>query len=333
MLAPVTELHYEGRELLALNIESAARYPAFVAELADATGLDAGYRACGTVQAAWDAADLADLRALHAFQQSLGLASRLLTSRELRELSPALAPGLPGGLWAEGDHQVDPRRLHAALVAAAAAAGVAQRRGQVATVDLIGDRVTGVTLADGTRLAAGVTVVAAGAWARLVGGLPDDVRPPVRPVKGQTVRLRGPADLLPHVVRGAVKGNAVYVVPRTDGEIVVGASSEEAGFDVRPRAGAVYDLLRDAATLVPPLTETTFVGVDTGLRPGTPDNDPILGPARVPGLVLATGHFRNGVLLTPVTGDEIAAVVAGGPVAPILAAFGPDRFARKEAAA
>src|SRR5262249_49502484 len=179
MLAPVPELHYEGRELPALNVDSAARYPAFVAELADLTGIDPGYRRCGTVQAAWDAADLADLRALHAFQASLGIASRLLTSRELRELSPALAAGLPGGLWAEGDHQVDPRRLHAALRAAVAAAGAAERPGRVATIDVTGERVEGVTLADGTRITAGVTVLAAGAWSRGLGGLPDDVRPPV----------------------------------------------------------------------------------------------------------------------------------------------------------
>jgi len=229
-------------------------------------------------------------------------------------------------------------------------------------------------------------VLAAGAWSRAVGGLPEDLRPPVRPVKGQTLRLRGPADHLTHVVRGSVKGNAVYIVPRADGEIVVGASSEEAGFDDRPRTGPVYELLRDAATLVPALTETTFVEVDTGLRPATPDNAPILGPTRLPGLVMATGHYRNGVLLTPVTADEIAALVAGdsnagpdadgpdardrkaadpdasgrnadgsgaarprgsgvpagglpagdqgtGPPGPILAAFGPDRFDRKEAAA
>ena len=123
MLAPVTELHFEGRELLALNLESAARYPAFAAELAELTGIDVGFRRCGTVAVGWDAADLAAMRQLHAFQRSLGVESALLTSRELRELEPALAAGLPGGLWAENDHQVDNRKLHAALLTAVEQAG------------------------------------------------------------------------------------------------------------------------------------------------------------------------------------------------------------------
>ena len=327
MLAPVTELHYEGRDLLALNVESAARYPAFAAELTDATGLDIGYRTCGTVQVAWDAADLADLRALHAFQASLGITSELLTARELRGVSPVLAAGLPGGLWAAGDHQVDNRRLRAALLAASCQAGVDVRPGRVARIDATDDRVSGVTLADGTRLTGGHTVLAAGAWSRGIEGLPEDVRPPVRPVKGQTIRLRAAPDLLTHVVRGSVKGHHVYVVPRANGELVVGASSEEAGFDVRPRTGAVYDLLRDATALIPELSEVTFTEVSTSVRPGSPDNAPLIGPTRLDGLVIATGHYRNGILLTPVTADEITTLITDGTVPAILTAFAPDRFA------
>jgi glycine oxidase len=327
MLAPVTELHYEGRDLLALNVESAARYPAFAAELADFTGRDIGYRTCGTVQVAWDAADLANLRALHAFQASLGVTSELLTGRELRSVSPVLAAGLPGGLWAKGDHQVNNRRLRAALFAATSHAGVDVRPGRVARIDATDDRVSGITLSDGTRIPGGHTVLAAGAWSRGIDGLPDDVRPPVRPVKGQTIRLQAPPDLLTHVVRGSVKGHHVYVVPRANGEIVVGASSEEAGFDVRPRTGVVYDLLRDATALIPELSEVTFTEVSTSVRPGSPDNAPLIGPTRLDGLVIATGHFRNGILLTPVTGDEVASLITDGKVPAILTAFAPDRFA------
>ena len=284
MLAPVTELHYEGRDLLTLNVESAMRYPAFAAELADVTGSDIGYRSCGTVQVAWDSADLADLRALHAFQASLGVTSELLTSRELRRVSPTLAAALPGGLWAADDHQVDNRRLRAALLTAARKAGADVRSGTVARIDVIDDRVVGVTLSDGTRLTADHTVLAAGAWSRGIDGLPEDVRPPVRPVKGQTLRLQATPDFLTHVVRGSVKGHHVYVVPRANGELVVGASSEEAGFDVRPRAGAVYELLRDATTLIPELSEATFTEVSTSVRPGSPDNAPLIGPTRLGGL-------------------------------------------------
>ncbi|HKE66946.1 MAG TPA: glycine oxidase ThiO [Micromonosporaceae bacterium] len=332
MLAPVTELHYEGRELLALNVDSAARYPDFAAELAEATGLDVGYRRCGTVQVAWDAADLADLRALHAFQASLGVTSELLTSRDLRKLSPTLAAGLPGGLWAADDHQVDNRLLHAALLVAARRAGVDVRQGHVASVDVRSGRAAGVRIDDGASVSAAHIVLAAGAWSRDIGGLPDDVRPPVRPVKGQTIRLTAPPDLLPHVVRGSVKGHPVYLVPRTNGEVVVGASSEEAGFDIRARTGAVYELLRDATALVPELSEVTFAEVSTSVRPGSPDNAPIIGPTRLDGFVVATGHYRNGILLTPITGDEVATIVADGKVPDVLAAFSPDRFGAPVAA-
>jgi glycine oxidase len=325
MLAPVTELHYEGAELLALNVESARRYPDFAAELTATTGIDVGYRRCGTVQAAWDAADLAELRALREFQAGLGVASRLLTAAELREAEPALAAGLPGGLWAADDHQVDNRRLHAALLAAAGAAGVELVEDRVAEVELAGGRVAGAALAGGAHLPAGTVVICAGAWSRQIAGLPPQVAPRVRPVKGQTVRLRGPDDLLRHVVRGTVKGSPVYLVPRADGEIVLGASSEEAGFDQRPRAGAVYDLLRDAQSLVPELSEVEFVEVSTGLRPGSPDNAPLLGNGALAGLVLATGHYRNGILLAPVTGDEIADLIVHGGPSPVIEAFDPQR--------
>jgi glycine oxidase len=324
MLAPVTELHYEGRALLELNLESARRYPAFVAELTeDSGGLDVGYRPCGTVQAAWDAADLAELRSLQAFQASLGLDSKILTSRELRELQPSLAAGLPGGLFAPQDHQVDNRALVAALLAAVRRRGVELVPDSVAEVaEVAGVGAGGVRLASGGRLSAGTTVLAAGAWSRTV--VPSV---PVRPVKGQTLRLYTQKLSFDQVIRGSVRGNPVYLVPRRSGEIVVGASSEEAGFDLRPRAGAVYDLLRDAQALVPELSETEFVEVSTSVRPGTPDNAPLLGRSDVDGLVIATGHYRNGILLTPVTADEIGRLVVDGVVSDVIAPFHPARQA------
>jgi len=317
MLAPVTELHYEGRALLELNLESARRYPAFVAELEDESGEDVGYRPCGTVQAAWDAADLAELRALQAFQASLGLDSKILTSRELRELQPALAAGLPGGLFAPQDHQVDNRALVTALLKAIRRRGVSLVPEPVAEVFA-----GGVGLASGRRLSAGTIVLAAGAWSRSIAP-----SVPVRPVKGQTLRLYAKNLSFEQVIRGSVRGNPVYIVPRRSGEIVVGASSEEAGFDLRPRAGAVYDLLRDAQALVPELSETEFVEVSTSVRPGTPDNAPLLGRSDVDGLVIATGHYRNGILLTPVTADEIGRLVVDGVISDVIAPFHPARQA------
>jgi glycine oxidase len=326
MLAPITELHYAETPLLQLNLDSLARYPAFAAELTEATGLPTGYLECGTVEAAWDGADLAALRDLHAFGSGLGLKSTLLTGRELRTLEPALAAGLPGGLLAESDHQVDPRLLHAALLAAAGSLGARTLVG-TATVDVQRGRAVGVTLADGSRLAAGTVVLAGGAWSHQVAGIPDPLAPPVRPVKGQTLRLRLPgAPRMGHVVRGHVKGVPIYVLPRATGEYVVGASSEEAGFDQAPRAGAVYELLRDAQSLLPELGEATLAEVCTGLRPGSPDNAPLVGPSGLDGLVVATGHFRNGILLSPVTADGIAELITTGVLPDVLTPFAPSRF-------
>jgi glycine oxidase len=311
MLAPITELHYTESALLRLNLDSAARFPAFAAELTDATGLPTGYLECGTVEIAWDAADLRALRDLHAFGAALGLAGQLLTSRELRALEPSLAAGIPGGLLAEFDHQVDPRLLHAAQFEAARRAGVTVHR-LAARIDVRHDRAAGVELADGTRLAAGRVVLAAGAWSSRLHPVP------VRPVKGQTVRLRMPAGSGPRrVVRATVRGSAVYVVPRGDGRIVL----------VSPRAGAVYELLRDGQTVLPELGDAVLEEVSTGLRPGSADNAPLIGPAPVDRLVYATGHYRNGILLSPVTADAVAQLVAEGTVPDAVAPFAPSRDA------
>ncbi|MEP7019071.1 MAG: glycine oxidase ThiO [Pseudonocardiales bacterium] len=328
MLAPITELHYAETPLLRLNLDSLARYPAFCAELTELTGLATGFRDCGTVAIAWDGADLSALRDLHAFGRTLGIEATLLTGRELRELEPALAAGLPGGLLARGDHQVDPRLLHATLVSAAERTGVSRRRSG-AVLDVVADRVVGTRLDDGTLLSAHTVVLAAGAWSAQVGGVPPECVAPVRPVKGQTLRLRLPGQpRLRRVVRGSVKGTPIYLVPRADGQLIVGASSDEVGFELSPRAGAVYELLRDAQSLLPELAEAVLEEVCTGLRPGSPDNAPIIGPSGLPGLIHATGHFRNGILLTPVTADAVAELIETSELASALAPFAPARFSQ-----
>ena len=171
-------------------------------------------------------------------------------------------------------------------------------------------------------------MLAAGCWSGSIPGLPPGAAPLVRPVKGQTLRLRLPGEQrLEHVLRGTVAGSPVYLVPRADGRLVVGASSEESGFDRSPRAGAVYELLRDAQSLYPELVEAELEEVSTGLRPGSPDNAPLLGPGAVAGLVLATGHYRNGILLAPVTADAIAGLVTAGEMPAVVEGFAPNRFA------
>ncbi|WP_199788101.1 MULTISPECIES: glycine oxidase ThiO [unclassified Streptomyces] len=332
MLAAVTELHYGEETLLGLNLASAQRYPEFTRELEEASGQRIGYRRSGTLQVALDADDRAHLRELHALQVRCGLDPQWLTGRECRRLEPMLAPGVRGGLRVDGDHQVDPRRLAGALLAACERAGVAFHRTRAERLTTAGGRASGAELADGTRLSAGQVVLAGGSLSGRLAGVPEAVRPPVRPVKGQVLRLRlpdpppGGPPFLSRTVRAVVRGNPVYLVPRESGELVLGATTEELGWDTTVTAGGVYELLRDAHELVPGLTELPLTESLAGLRPGSPDNAPLLGPTALPGLHLATGHFRNGVLLTPVTGDVMAELLSTGTVPEAARPFSPARF-------
>ncbi|MFF8944910.1 glycine oxidase ThiO [Streptomyces sp. NPDC014864] len=329
MLAAVTELHHGEQTLLGLNLASARRYPDFAAELTELTGLDLGYRRCGTLAVALDADDRAHLRELHALQQRSGLDSEWLSGRECRRLEPMLAPGVRGGLRVDGDHQVDPRRLARALVTACERAGVVFHRAWAERLTVVRDRAAGCVLRDGTVLGAGRVVLAAGSLSGRLAGVPADVLPPVRPVKGQVLRLTVPkryAPFLSRTVRAVVRGSQVYLVPRLNGELVVGATSEELGWDTAVTAGGVYELLRDAHELVPGITELPLTETRAGLRPGSPDNAPLLGPTDLDGLLLATGHYRNGVLLTPVTGDALAHALVTGDLPDDARPFSPRRF-------
>ncbi|MEU5250280.1 glycine oxidase ThiO [Streptomyces longwoodensis] len=335
MLAAVTELHHGEQTLLALNLASAHRYPEFVAELTDLTGHDPGYRRSGTLAVALDADDRAHLRELHALQRESGLASEWLSGRECRRLEPLLAPGVRGGLRVDGDHQVDPRRLAAALVAACERAGVTFHREWAERLTVVRERAAGAVTRAGTELAAEQVVLAAGSLSGRLAGVPRDVLPPVRPVKGQVLRLTVPeraAPFLTRTVRAVVRGSHVYLVPRENGELVVGATSEEQGWDTTVTAGGVYELLRDAHELVPGITELPLTETRAGLRPGSPDNAPLLGPSDLDGLLLATGHYRNGVLLTPVTGDALAHALATGDLPEEARPFTPRRFTAAPAA-
>lgn len=328
MLAPVTEVHYGEESLLALNLASARRYPSFVAEVEDAAGTTVGYRECGTLAIAFDADDKAALNDLHEYQTSLGLSSQPLTSRECRALEPLLAPSVRGGLLVDGDHQVDNRRLVSALLIACERAGVVVRRVATRKIVVDGDVVVGVD-----HLRAPTTVLAAGCWSGDLLGLPPDVLPPVRPVKGQILRLRDDPShpLISRNVRAVVRSRPIYLVPRESGEIVLGATMEELGFDQTVTVGAVSELLSDAREMLPGVSELALMETSAGLRPGTPDNAPMLGPTMLTGLVLATGHYRNGVLLAPVSADVIAGFLVSGQIPREYTAFDPRRFAKATA--
>lgn len=328
MLAPVTEATFGEEALVHLLVAGAERWSSFAAALADATGTDIGYRPCGTVAVAVDADDRAVLDQMLAFQRSLGLQAERLAASDCRRLVPALSPGIRGGVQVPGDHQVDNRRLLPALLAACRSVGVTFVDQSAAAVVIGADGgAVGIDLADGTRLGSGVVLVCPGADLVHLGGVPGGVLPPVHPVKGHVVRLRGPADrpLLDRTVRGLVRGRPCYLVPRHDGTVVVGATSEERGFDRTVQAGAVHSLLDDARTLVPGVDELELVEVLAGLRPASPDNAPFVGWTSVPGLAVAVGHYRNGILLAPLTADAVAALLAGRNVPPAMVGFGPDR--------
>jgi glycine oxidase len=234
-------------------------------------------------------------------------------------------------LAAPDDHSVDPRPVLAALRHACASQGVRLRehaRVQGLELDGAGARVTGVALAGGERDHGGQVVIAAGAWSGQLAGLPSEALVPVRPVKGQILRLRDPEG--PGLLRSVVRFEGGYLLPRADGGYVLGATVEERGFELTPTAGAVHDLLREAHELVPGVSELQIEELSVGLRPGTPDNAPAIGPGALEGLAWATGHHRNGVLLAPLTAELLAGLLAGagaGPdCAPLLDACAPARF-------
>ena len=325
MLAPVTEAAYGEEALLRLCLASLQRFPDFVAELNAAAGTDVVVRGAGTLLVGFDDDDMRAVDELHRFQVELGLEAQRLTGREARRREPSLTPRVRGGLFVPGDHSVDPRALHHALLGAAERAGVQVTRARLDRLHVTEGRAAGLALADGGVVPADTVVLALGAASGRLPGAPDL---PVRPVKGQIIRLAGAAGLLDGTVRSLVRGRYVYLVPYGEDRLVVGATVEDRGFDPTVTVGGVHDLLHDAIEVVPGVTELELVETLTRWRPGTADNAPLLGPSELPGLVLATGHYRNGVLLTPVTGDVIAELLTTGALPDLAAPFTVDRFRR-----
>jgi glycine oxidase len=365
MLAPVSELHYQEEELLELMLESSALWPGFAETLdamrpdplqPDPGREDTGYLASPTIAVGADPADRRTLMDLREVQQAHGLVVEPLTIRAARLREPLLSPGISCALEIPTDHQVDPRKLVKSLAAAlsrhspGARTAVAGAESGYAVRDnaaaLLWDkgRVSGVRLAGGGTVLAAETVVANGLAAASLDGLPENLNLPLRPVYGDILRLRVPDRLRPLLtatVRGIVRGVPVYLVPRQDGTMVIGATQREDG-QAAPSAGGVYQLLRDAQALVPAVAELELLEAIARARPGTPDNAPLLGrvPApeesgsgtadcesgtHVPGLIIATGFFRHGVLLTPAAA-VICRELMDGVEDRRWGAFSPGRF-------
>ena len=326
MIAPVGEATPSEMSLVRLSLESARRYPQFVAELEAETGSRTGYRRCGSLLVARDADEAAVLDRDLEFRRGLGSPVTRLLASEARRLEPALAPTLRLALEVPDDHAIDPRALAAALTRAFTRAGGELRTGcEVAGLSLSHDEVHGVRLDTGETLSAGHVVVAAGPWSGQIGGTPAGAQIPFRPVKGQILTLSDPSG--PGTLERVLRMQPGYLVPRGDGRYVLGASVEERGFDTTITAGAVFELLRDAIELVPGISEWELSELKSGIRPGTADNLPVIGTSPVlERLVWATGHHRHGILLTPVTAELVVAEIAGRPLPELADAASPARF-------
>ena len=324
MLAAGVECEPGEVRLLDLNRWAQRLWPDYTRDLIDTTGIDPGYRAEGTLVVALTQDDVAQLRFTYEFQVGLGIDLAWLGGGEIRRKEPHLRPGTAAAVYSPNDHQVDNRALVLALKNAFQGAGGILHEGRgVTAIDSAGGQVCGLRLGD-DRVAADVVVLAAGAWSRGLDGLPPDAQPPVRPVKGQMMALRMDprAPLLAHVLWAP----NIYMVPRRDGRLILGATVEEQGFNDDLTAGGIFAILEAAWRAVPGIEDLPIDETWVGFRPTSRDDAPILGPTEIDGLIYATGHHRNGILLTPVTAKAIGHLVLTGAVMPEIAAFGMDRF-------
>ena len=329
MLSPLSEVQFEEEDLLHLGLKGLAVYPEFVGELEAETGCCVGYRRDGVLLVGITQDDLEYLKFRYRYQRDLGLSVTYLSGDEARKREPHLSAQVSAAVWCPGDHQVDNRRLVMALKKGLVAAG-GEVFEEMAVDELLidGTRVRGVRV--GEEIFEGDTVVlASGCWSRLIPGLPDCARPPVRPVRGQIMRLVMTEDFALNTMvwySRVATSTVAYLVPKDNGHLVLGATSEEMGFDDDVTAGGLFELLRAAWEVVPGVYDLPMVESTAGLRPGSRDDAPILGETPVEGLIMATGHYRKGILLMPLTALSIAEVILEGRTPALIRPFGIDRF-------
>lgn len=329
MLAPVTEAAYGEEALVTAALESSRSWPAFADDLAGDAGFDVGYEVGGTLLVGVDGSDYVHLEELFEFHRALGLPSEMISSSRAGEIEPLMSPALRGGIFASGDASVDNRLLLSALGVACRNLGVTEMRTDALGIALHNHRVLGVETPDGT-VSAGTVLLAAGWSSSAFECGVDGYRAPTRPIKGEIIRLRTPESSvrITRNVRAVVAGVSVYVVPHRDGRVVIGATQEDVGLDERSTVRGVHSLLRDAIRVLPSLREFEIVEIRAAMRPGSPDNAPIVGETGVDGLLVATGHHRNGFLFAPLTAEVICAMVLGGAQPLYRSIFDPRRFDR-----
>jgi len=327
MLTPQAELGFEEIELFNLMRKSFELYPQFLDELKEDSGLDVKMDRCGSLFAGFDRDDMTRLRRLYDFRERVNLPAKWLTGTEAKELEPMLSPKCTCGLWMADDAQIENRDLLNALqIAFRKRGGHIHEIANVISVKIENSKVNGIKVND-KNVEVTNLIVAAGAWSKLVEGIPENVHPPVRPVKGQIMSLRMEGD---NKITHAVRGRDVYLVPKADGRLIVGASSEEMGFDTNPTAGEIYRLLERAWETVPGIYEYPIEEIQVGLRPGSRDHEPIIGDSDIDGLYFATGHYRSGILLTPVTAFELSQWIVSGKKSEILSPFQLSRFYKEQ---
>ncbi len=324
MLAANVETEPGEEALLALNLESQAAWPDFATELETVSGVDLGYRDEGILVVAAHRDDAAELRNTYEFHRSLGLEVEWLTGGQARRMEPHLAPGVSAAVSSVKDHQVDNRQLVRALHEAfLRSGGRLHEDTTVEAIDVEAGQAKGIQVA-GQRREADMVLLAAGAWSYDIDGVPPVARPPVRPLKGQVIALQ--MEPRAPIIDRVIWGPGIYLVPRRDGTLILGATVEEKGFDSDLTAGGVFRLLEAAWEILPQIEELPIKEMWVGFRPTSRDDAPILGPTAVDGLVVATGHHRNGVLLAPLTIDAVSAFMLDGTLSEAVEPFGIGRF-------
>ena len=323
MLAPETEMGFEDEALYVLGRESMERWSGFVEELERESGISVDFRTEGILHVAVDRDEAEALRRQYEFQKEQGLDVSWLTGAEAREIEPFLAPRLPAAVFSRSDRQVDNRLLVEALVTAFVKEGGVLMEGSPVKAIEPGEIKPAVVLGDGRRLEAEQVILCAGAWSRSIDGLENDAQPPVRPVKGQMIQMQME---IPFELKHVVWGRNAYLAPKSNGRLLLGATVEERGFDRTVTAGGLYSLLEAGWRLVPGIYDLEVTDTWAGLRPGSRDNEPLLGQSSAPGVIIATGHYRNGILLVPITAQEVAKLIVSGETSHWLQPFSPLRF-------
>ncbi len=332
MLAPQIEAEYGEEMLLPLAMASHKLWPDFAKELIAETGISIDYREEGTIQVSLDRDEQEQLDNRFVFLSRNQLEVEKLSAYEVRRLEPHISRAVTGGIYSPQDHQVDNRALAVALkIAFEKAGGILREQCSVEEIVIDKDCVTGIVV-NGEKIKVDHVVVAAGAWSRNIPGIPEVFRPPVRPLKGQMLALEMPEStpLITHVIWGP--GNSivsnVYLAPKSDGRLIVGATVEEMGFDKRMTGGGLLEILRAAWEVLPGIYDLPVIDSWSGLRPASRDDAPILGSSGISGLTYATGHHRNGILLSPITASEISSYIIEGKKSDLINNFSVGRFKR-----